>query len=188
MMVDYPLASSENVLNESVDRYTKETFPSYRFVPGLHPHPINSPDGHSYGEDEEEVSEWNSDNWRLNEDYLYGIDLYNYHFYWEAHEAWEALWLASVRRSSEHMFIQGLIKMGAALLKVRMASYQIQDLIGARTLSKSGMDLLSRVGVSKFMGLDIIAYTESYSDFIKPIFDDEIPTINESTPRLILDF
>ena len=115
-------------------------------------------------------------------------DRYNYHFYWEAHEAWEGLWLAAVRRSSEHMFIQGLIKTGAALLKVRMASFEIQDLIGARTLSKSGMDLLSRVGVSKFMGLDIASYLESYYEFISPIFDNRIPDINQKTPRIILDF
>ena len=187
-MVDYPLASSEGILNQSVDRYTKTKFPVYRFVPGLHPHPSNSPEGHSYGLEEEEVLKWNSDDWKSNEDYLYGIDLYNYHFYWEAHEAWEGLWLASVKRSSEHMFIQGLIKMGAALLKVRMASYQIQDLIGARTLSRSGMDLLSKAGISQFMGLDIDSYLEEYSNYISPIFDDEIPSIDGSTPRLLLGF
>ena len=187
-MEDYPLASSENSLNESVNRYTGEKFPAYRFIPGLHPHPVNSPEGHSYGLEEEEVSKWKSDDWRLNKYYLYGIDLYNYHFYWEAHEAWEGLWLASVKRSSEHMFIQGLIKMGAALLKVRMASYQIQDLIGARTLSKSGMELISSVGLSQFMGLDIESYLKSYSDYINPILDDIIPKIDQNTPRLILDF
>ena len=187
-MVDYPLASSEEVLNQSVDRYSKPKFPVYRFVPGLHPHPVNSPEGHSYGLEDEDVEKWNSDDWKYNEDYLYGIDLYNYHFYWEAHEAWEGLWLAATRRSSEHMFIQGLIKTGAALLKVRMASFEIQDLIGARTLSKSGMDLLSRVGVSKFMGLDIVSYLESYSEFINPIFGNKIPDINQKTPRIILDF
>ena len=187
-MVDYPLASSEDILNQSVDRYTETKFPVYRFVPGLHPHPSNSPEGHSYGLEEEEVLKWNSDDWRLNEDYLYGIDLYNYHFYWEAHEAWEGLWLASVKRSSEHMFIQGLIKMGAALLKVRMAGYQIQDLIGARTLSKSGMDLLSKAGVTKFMGLDIGSYVEEYHNYISPIFDDVIPSIDGGTPRLLLSF
>lgn len=187
-MVDYPLASSEDVLNHSVSRYTKSNFPAYRFVPGIHPHPVNSPEGHSYGHDEDDIGKWESDDWKLNESYLYGVDLYNYHFYWEAHEAWEGLWLASVKRSSEHMFIQGLIKTGAALLKIRMASYEIQDLIGARTLSKSGMDLLSRVGVSKFMGLDIVAYLEAYSEFINPIFDNNIPNIDQKTPRIVLDF
>ena len=55
-MADYPLAHSEDVLNKSVDRYTDKEFPAYRFIPGLHPHPVNSPEGHSYGLDEEEIS------------------------------------------------------------------------------------------------------------------------------------
>jgi hypothetical protein len=50
------------------------------------------------------------------------------------------------------------------------------------------MDLLSRVGVSKFMGLDIVAYLEAYSEFINPIFDNNIPNIDQKTPRIVLDF
>jgi hypothetical protein len=50
------------------------------------------------------------------------------------------------------------------------------------------MDLLSRAGISKFMGLDIESYLASYSSFISPILEDEIPIIDQNTPRLILDF
>ena len=185
-MVDYPLAFTERVLNKSVDRYSKHKFPVYRFVPGIHPHPVNSPEGHSYGLEDEDVVKWNSEDWKHNEDYLYGIDLYNYHFYWEAHEAWEGLWISSVRNSSEHRFLQGLIKCGAAFLKVRMAEYQIQDLIGARTLSESGLKLLSQVGVDNFMGLDISSFVESYSKHIEPIMDDVIVKINQTSPRINL--
>ena len=78
--------------------------------------------------------------------------------------------------------------MGAALLKIRMASYEIQDLIGARTLSKSGMELMSSVGVSNFMGLDIESYLKAYSHYINPILEDEIPSIDGRTPRLVLGF
>ena len=187
-MNDYPLASSETELNLGIKRYSTSEFPPYRFVPGVHPHPTNSPEGHSYGHDDEEVAKWNSDLWSETSDYLFGIDLYNYHFYWEAHEAWEGLWMASVKNSSEHMFLQGLIKLGAALLKIRMAQLEIQDLIGARNLAKSGMSLLSKVQPTKFMGLNIPKYLESYGDFVKPIYEDDIPLIDSKTPRLLLDF
>ena len=187
-MTVYPLASSETELNLGRKRYSKPEFPPYRFVPGLHPHPTNSPEGHSFEEEGDEVDKWNSDLWSDNQNYLYGIDLYNYHFYWEAHEAWEGLWIASVRNSSEHMFLQGLIKLGAALLKIRMANLEIQDLVGARNLAKSGMSLLSKVQPTKFMGLDIPKYLESYGGFVKPIYEDEIPLIDGKTPRLRLDF
>ena len=185
-MNDYPLASSEQVLNVGKERYCRSEFPPYRFVPGLHPHPTNSPEGHSFGVEEEEVTTWDSELWVENQDYLYGIDLYNYHFNWEAHEAWEGLWIASVRNSSEHRFLQGLIKCGAALLKIRMANYQIQDLIGARNLSKSGMSLLSQVGQDEFMGLDISNFLKEYENFVQPIGEDKVPEVNSQSPRIKL--
>ena len=185
-MVDYPLASYETELNIGKVRYSSKIFPPYRYVPGIHPHPTNSSDGHSYDDEDEEHEKWDSDLWKDNEDYLFGIDLYNYHYYWEAHEAWEGLWITAVRNSSEHRFLQGLIKCGAALLKIRMANYEIQDLIGARNLSKSGMSLLSQVGVDCFMGLNIPEFLESYNEFVKPINNDVISIIDSKSPRIKL--
>ena len=185
-MPDYPLASSETELNFGATRYSSQDFPPYRYVPGLHPHPTNRLDGHSYGEEDEESGKWDSELWKDNQEYLFGIDLYNYHYYWEAHEAWEGLWIASIRNSSEHRFLQGLIKLGAALLKIRMAEYEIQDLIGARNLSKSGIELLFKVGIDQFMGLDIPKFLKAYQDFVNPIYDNKIPVINRKTPRIDL--
>ena len=185
-MSDYPLADSETELNIGKIRYSSKNFPPYRYVPGMHPHPTNSPEGHSYGEEDEEHEKWDSDLWKDNEDYLFGIDLYNYHYYWEAHEAWEGLWVAAVRNSSEHRFLQGLIKCGAALLKIRMANYEIQDLIGARNLSKSGMSLLSQVGLDEFMGLDIPNFLKEYDSFITPINGDKLIDVNSKSPRIKL--
>jgi hypothetical protein len=183
-MPDYPLASSETELNIGATRYSSPGFPPYRYVPGMHPHPTNSPEGHSYGQEDGNYDKWDSGLWEDNEDYLFGIDLYNYHYYWEAHEAWEGLWIASVKNSSEHRFLQGLIKVGAALLKIRMAEYEIQDLIGARNLARSGINLLSKVGINQFMGLDIPKFLESYQDFVNPIYEDIIPVIDRKTPRI----
>ena len=185
-MPDYPLASSETELNIGTMRYSSQDFPPYRYVPGLHPHPSNSPEGHSYGEEDEEHGKWDSELWKDNPEYLFGIDLYNYHYYWEAHEAWEGLWIAAVRNSSEHRFLQGLIKCGAALLKIRMAKYEIQDLIGARNLARSGIDLLSKVGTDQFMGLDIPPFLKFYQNFVNPIYDNKIPVIDRKTPRIEL--
>lgn len=185
-MTDSPLAVSERELNIGKVRYSNKLFPPYRYVPGLNPHPTNSPEGHSYGNEDADYEKWESSLWEVNENYLFGVDLYNYHYYWEAHEAWEELWVASVRNSSEHRFIQGLIKCGAAFLKIRMATYQIQDLVGARNLSKSGMSLLSQVGQDKFMGLDIPNFLKEYNLFINPINEDRIPEINSQSPRIKL--
>ena len=162
-MPDYPLAPSETELNIGATRHTSLDFPPYRYVPGLHPHPTNSPDGHSYDEEDEEHKKWDSELWKTNQGYLFGIDLYNFH-------------------------LQGLIKLGAALLKIRMAKYEIQALIGARNLARSGIDLLSKVGIDQFMGLEIPKFLKSYQDFVEPIYEDIIPVIDRKTPRIELMF
>lgn len=50
--------------------------------------------------------------------YLLGIDLFNHGYYWEAHEAWELLWHQCGRRGQLAGFLQGLIKLAAAGVKV----------------------------------------------------------------------
>ncbi len=65
-----------------------------------------------------------------------------------------------------------------------MAEYEIQDLIGARNLARSGIDLLSKVGIDQFMGLDIPKFLKAYQDFVNPIYDNKIPVINRKTPRI----
>ena len=67
-----------------------------------------------------------------------------------------------------------------------MANYEIQDLIGARNLSKSGMSLLSQVGVDYFMGLNIPKFLESYNGFVKPISEEIVPVIDSKSPRIEL--
>ena len=123
---------------------------------------------------------------QMNELFKKGLDDYESGEYFEAHEAWEGLWIAAVRNSSEHRFLQGLIKCGAALLKIRMAKYEIQDLIGARNLARSGIDLLSKVGTDQFMGLDIPPFLKFYQNFVNPIYDNKIPVIDRKTPRIEL--
>lgn len=44
--------------------------------------------------------------------FLHGVDLFNARKFWEAHEAWEELWLAA--ESEVVQFLQGLIQLAAA--------------------------------------------------------------------------
>jgi predicted metal-dependent hydrolase len=50
---------------------------------------------------------------------LYGVDLFNHGYYWEAHESWEGLWLACGRSGRTAWFLKGLIKLAAAGVKAR---------------------------------------------------------------------
>ncbi|MBN2327600.1 MAG: DUF309 domain-containing protein [Candidatus Omnitrophica bacterium] len=94
-------------------------FPSYAFVPGLSAHPTHNPQGHSYNRVEEEIEAPDPKRWKNNEHYLYGIDLFNYGYYWEAHEIWEDLWNADGRIGLPSDFLKGLIKLAAAGVKAR---------------------------------------------------------------------
>ena len=55
-----------------------------------------------------------------NEDYIYGIDLFNNGFHWESHVWWEALWNKAGRKGAIADFLKGLIKIAAAGVKYRL--------------------------------------------------------------------
>ena len=93
--------------------------PPYSYVPGKFPHPLRDPQGHSFGHQEPTISTSQIASWDKCESYLWGIDLFNYGYYWEAHEAWEALWHAVGRSGTTADFCKGLIKLAAAGVKAR---------------------------------------------------------------------
>ena len=90
-------------------------FPSYAYLPGKRPHPVRDPAGHSYANDHGPSVEA-----AQNPDlFLWGIDLFNHGYYWEAHEAWETLWRSAESGAPRRLFFKGLILLSAAGLKIR---------------------------------------------------------------------
>ena len=94
-------------------RYSARNLPAYRYLPGETPHPITDPDGHSYGVDQTVAGE-------SPEAFCYGVDLYNAGYWWEAHEAWESVWLSITPNSAERHALRGMIQVANAFLKVHM--------------------------------------------------------------------
>lgn len=134
-----------------VPRYTQQSFPAYRylpFTPGM-PHPIRDPDGHSYGRDEVYLPSFSAAEWRGCQPYLYGIDLFNDRYWWEAHEALETVWLAAGQETLTGNFVQGLIQLAAAQLKRFMGQPR-----GAQVLTESSVAKLSLVE-GGYLGIDI---------------------------------
>lgn len=75
--------------------------------------------------------------------WLWGIDLFNHGFYWEAHEVWEGLWQACPKQSPEGLALRGLIQAAAACLKSRLGNARGREILSARaidTLEASGFD------------------------------------------------
>ena len=85
----------------------------------MFPHPISDPQGHMHGQADEEVQAPADGDWRNCHSLLWGIDLFNHGFYWEAHESWEQLWLAFGRQGALADLVKGLIKLAAACVKAR---------------------------------------------------------------------
>lgn len=156
----------------------QRSFPPYAFVPGLHPHPSRDPKGHSYGREEHEPDYCPAAAWRDNEEYLFGVDLYNHGFFWESHEAWEGLWLKCESvDETQRQFLQALIQLSAATLKIPM-----KQPTGLQKLSEIGTERLLKVAEEtdgRYMGLDLKAHAAAYQSFVatKPQSTEGFPKI-----------
>ncbi|MEW6245412.1 MAG: DUF309 domain-containing protein [Nitrospirota bacterium] len=134
-------------------RYSCRPFPSYRFVPGRNPHPRRDPRGHSYHLPEARPAPFSPEAWAQSEDFLYGIDLYNFAYWWESHEVFEGLWHAAGHQSEQGRFFQAFIHLAAAHLK-RFTDQEP----AANRLFVSGLARLERFP-PLFMGVDVARLT-----------------------------
>lgn len=134
-------------------------FPRYTYVPGGNvPHPRRDRTGHSFGLEHRPGSAPDPSHWQSSRDYLYGLDLFNHGYYWEAHEVWEALWLACGRQGISADFLKALIKLAAAGVKLREGISE-----GARSHAHRAYKLLDSIAQClasaqpRYMGLDLAA-------------------------------
>ncbi|WP_245475412.1 DUF309 domain-containing protein [Mesorhizobium sp. M1A.T.Ca.IN.004.03.1.1] len=98
----------------------EKSFPSYAYLSGRQPHPVRDPAGHSYDSEAMPLAAEAS----LDSDmFLWGLDLFNHGYYWEAHEAWEGLWQVADRGGPLRMFFKGLILLSAAGVKIRESKH-----------------------------------------------------------------
>jgi len=127
-----------------------EPFPAYAYTPGRNPHPVRDKDGHSYSLRPPAPPAPDPERWQDSHDYLRGIDLFNAGYYWEAHEAWEGLWNACGRTGATASFLQALIALAAAGVKLGEGKSRGVAAHAARAAS-----LLGGLEPARFMGLDI---------------------------------
>ena len=145
-------------------RYTQTLFPDYRYIPGENPHPTEHPHGHSFGKKADKPERLTLVNWQKNETYLFGIDLYNYAYWWESHEAWESLWRQFPKESLTADYLQGLIKISAAFLK-----WHGRNQNGLDQLYSSGVEHLLKVCQEStvFMGVNLMEHIAKLSEHFR---------------------
>ena len=170
----------------AVARYSHIPFPPYRFVLGETPHPTEDPAGYSYGKAPVQLKDFAPADCRTNEEYLYGVDLFNHGYWWEAHEAWEGLWGLVPGGDATSNFLQGLIKLSAAFLK-----WHMHERKGVQTLFNGAMKLLSQAAAEEphFMGVDLQKFLELVQKLFAVVLTDPSawPDLMDNYPYIILE-
>jgi predicted metal-dependent hydrolase len=154
-------------------------FPPYAFLPGRDPHPTRDPQGHSFAHEEPAPPFLPPERWRESAPYLWGADLYNHGFLWEAHEAWEGLWHVSKPDRIQALFLQGLIQCAAAWLKIAMEQPQGLTRLSALALEK--FDQVVHARGAEYMGLDLDAFRPAVRAFA-----GSSPASPSGRPELVL--
>lgn len=172
--------------------------PPYSYVPGHFPHPISDPRGHSYHDaaitttvpgDHQimSVPSGHNSDWNESSDYLFGIDLFNHGFYWEAHETWEQVWIELGRTGRDADFIKGLIKLAASGVKAREGrpigvqrhahrAHELFRQVSEKCIDNEdgvrigGMDLISLCGAAESIAENVELLIESSDDPLEFVF------------------
>jgi predicted metal-dependent hydrolase len=80
---------------------------------------VTDPLGHSYGQEPHVATPLDPARWEQSREFCHAVRLFDAGYYWEAHEVWEALWIAAGRRGPDATALKGLIKLAAAGVKAR---------------------------------------------------------------------
>ena len=153
-------------------RYTKISLPDKKYSPGQGVHPKKAPQQFHIPELPSDEATFSVNTWKNSQRYLYAIDLFNYGYWWEAHEVLEELWIKTGKTSFTGIFIQGIIQISATLLKKSQSTPNSASQLESKGLSK----LRLRSGV--FLGIDV----EEFTTDVEKYFDEEI----SSPPQIVL--
>ena len=103
--------------------------------------------------------------WHRDERFLIGADLFDRRFYWESHEAWEALWHFAHPQSKVHRLLQSLIQYAAATLKTHTGHHG-----GAARLYTRASERLSTIKTETgptYRGIDLDELPRRIDGFIR---------------------
>jgi hypothetical protein len=168
------------------ERLTSTPFPPYAYRPGRHPHPIRSPAGHMFGK-ERPPSSFDPARWRESKEYLYGIDLFNAQYFWEAHEAWEGLWHALGRRGPLAAVLEGLIQIAAAHIKAEEGRMTGVTILSQKAFGRFESSMTELGGGSCVMGVDLLDFRERSARWFDAYIHVGREPIDVAFPFVVVD-
>ncbi len=154
--------------------------PAYRHIPGRTPHPRRSVEGHSARSSEPDCSALSVSNWHRHPCWLYGVDLFNQAFWWEAHEQWESTWHQTKEPDTVHL-LKGVIQLGAALIKWNLGNDR-----GRAGLWRRSCQHLEAIQISPWMGIDVPVLIEISTRFFNDPHQSSTDPITINGPVLQL--
>jgi hypothetical protein len=102
--------------------------------------------------------------WTVDTEYLWGVDLYNHGYFWEAHEAWEGLWRMPQRAARQRAFLQALIQLAAACLKRALGDAAACDRLATRGLAR--LESIATDDHGRYMGLAVVSFSARFRDYL----------------------
>lgn len=161
---------------EAVPRYSPRALPPYRFIPKLAPHPRTHPHGHMAGAGEGGGGG--------EDDFRYGVDLYNCGCWWEAHEAWEGVWMGLETGSARRAAVQALIQIANAQLKLQLGRRKAVERLRGKY-----SELFERAGVAPSgLGFDAASWRRSVDAYIEArLAREALVHDRASYPPIVLD-
>lgn len=145
-------------------------FPRYIFIPGVNPHPKKE-GGHMEGQSDPVAEKIDLAHPETSDYLRYSLDLLNFGYYWESHVYFEALWNAHARSGSVADFLKGMIKLGAAGVKINID--QKQSAQGHFLRAKELFEAVMKSEGSHFLGFDLrhlISETTRLADAVSKDF------------------
>ena len=122
-------------------------FPERPYLPGRGPHPSRVPTFTA-----PDATALPPDRWREDDLWLFGVDLFNHGYWWEAHEVWETRWRASADAPTRP-FLAALIQIAAALIQRHVGREGAMRRLADR--AASNLESVVATGAHRFMGLDV---------------------------------
>ncbi len=141
-----------------------QPLPPYPYLPGRDPHPTRDPHGHSYAQPETAPEPLVPERWCESIAFLLGVDLYNRGYHWEAHEAWESLWLHP-HDVIQRELLQALVQAAAAAVQERKGNTYGRQRLAARAVRR-----LRRVAAHRgrrWMGIELERFAAALEEFAR---------------------
>ncbi len=127
-------------------RYSKNAFPATRYLPGINQRSLtrNSPSDESF---------------------LYGMDLYNHAYWWEAHEAWELVWSRQTPQSLDRLAMAILIAAANLNLKIALQKRKAASRLAAQIVFE--YEEWRRRAGDQIFGVEMSPWFERYQAYVE---------------------